>query len=44
VLSDAHSYPKYRVNNVVSNLPEFWQAFGCHAGQKMVRVKACHIW
>jgi len=44
VLSDPHSYPKYRVNNVVSNLPEFWQAFGCHAGQKMVRVKACHIW
>jgi endothelin-converting enzyme/putative endopeptidase len=44
VLSDPHSYPKYRVNNVVSNLPEFWQAFGCQAGQKMVRVKACHIW
>jgi endothelin-converting enzyme/putative endopeptidase len=44
VLSDPHSYPRYRVNNVVSNMPEFWQAFGCHAGQKMVRAKACRIW
>jgi endothelin-converting enzyme/putative endopeptidase len=44
VLSDPHSYPKYRVNNVVSNMPEFWQAFGCHPGQKMVRAKACRIW
>ncbi len=44
VLSDPHSYPKYRVNNVVSNMPEFWQAFGCKAGQKMVREKACHVW
>jgi len=44
VLSNPHSYPKYRVNNVVSNFPEFWQAFGCHEGQKMVRVKYCRIW
>ncbi len=44
VLTDVHSYPKYRVNDVVSNMPEFWQAFGCHAGQKMVRAKACRIW
>ena len=44
VLTDPHSYPKYRVNNVVSNMPEFWKAFGCHADQKMVRTKACRIW
>jgi endothelin-converting enzyme/putative endopeptidase len=44
VLSDPHSYPKYRVNNVVSNMPEFWQAFGCQPGQRMVRAKACRIW
>jgi predicted metalloendopeptidase len=34
VLTNPHSYPKYRVNNVVSNFPEFWEAFGCHDGQK----------
>ena len=44
VLTNPHSYPKYRVNNVVSNMPEFKQAFGCHQGQKMVRQKFCRIW
>jgi len=44
VLTDPHSYPKYRVNNVVSNMPEFQQAFGCRDGQKMVRPNFCRIW
>lgn len=44
VLANPHSYAKYRVNNVVSNFPEFREAFGCHEGQKMVRVKYCRIW
>lgn len=44
VLSDPHSNPKYRVNNVVSNMPEFKQAFGCHEGQKMVQQDFCRIW
>jgi len=44
VLTNPHSYPKYRVNNVVSNFPEFAQAFGCHQGQKMVRAHVCHVW
>jgi putative endopeptidase len=44
VLTDPHTYPKYRVNNVVSNMPEFKQAFGCHEGQKMVRQNFCRIW
>jgi endothelin-converting enzyme/putative endopeptidase len=44
VLTNPHSYPKYRVNNVVSNFPEFREAFGCHEGHKMVRVKYCRIW
>jgi endothelin-converting enzyme/putative endopeptidase len=44
VLTNPHSYPKYRVNNVVSNMPEFKQAFGCHEGQKMVRQNFCRIW
>jgi putative endopeptidase len=29
---------------VVSNMPEFQKAFGCTAGQPMVREKACKIW
>src|SRR5215469_15355930 len=44
VLTNPHSYPKYRVNNVVSNMPEFRQAFGCHEGQKMVHKDYCRIW
>ena len=44
VLTDPHSYPKYRVNNVLSNMPEFWQAFGCKKGTPMVRDNACRVW
>ena len=44
VLSNPHSYRVYRVNNVVSNMPEFQQAFNCKQGQKMVRQNACRIW
>ena len=39
-----HSPEKYRVNGVVSNLPEFGQAFGCKAGAPMVNPKACRVW
>jgi endothelin-converting enzyme/putative endopeptidase len=42
--SNPHSTPKYRVNGVVSNMPEFQQAFGCKKGQPMVRENACHVW
>jgi putative endopeptidase len=44
VLTNPHSIPKYRVNNVVSNMPEFAQAFSCKIGQKMVRKNACRLW
>jgi putative endopeptidase len=44
VLSDPHSYPKYRVNNTVANMPEFAVAFGCHKGQHEARVNACRVW
>jgi endothelin-converting enzyme/putative endopeptidase len=44
VLTNPHTYSKYRVNNVVANFPEFREAFGCKEGQKMVRVKYCRIW
>lgn len=44
VLTNPHSLPKYRVNNVVSNMPEFQQAFSCKAGTPMVRAKQCRVW
>ena len=42
--TDPHSPGKYRINGIVANLPEFAQAFGCKAGQPMVRANACKIW
>jgi endothelin-converting enzyme/putative endopeptidase len=44
VTTDPHSMPVFRIDNVVSNMPEFAQAFGCKAGQKMVRANACRVW
>jgi putative endopeptidase len=44
VTTDPHSLPLYRVDNVLSNMPEFAHAFGCKAGQKMVRANACRVW
>jgi endothelin-converting enzyme/putative endopeptidase len=42
--TDPHSLPKWRVNGTVSNMPEFQKAWGCKAGQKMVRQNACRVW
>ncbi|HET7205074.1 MAG TPA: M13 family metallopeptidase [Terriglobales bacterium] len=44
VLTQGHSLDRYRVNNVVGNMPEFAHAFGCHKGQPMVHAKQCRVW
>jgi endothelin-converting enzyme/putative endopeptidase len=44
VLTNPHSIPKYRVNNVVSNMPEFEEAFSCKKGSPMVRANQCRVW
>ena len=44
VLTNPHSIPKYRVNNVVANMPEFQQAFSCKKGAPMVHANACRVW
>jgi len=44
VMSQGHSLARYRVNNVVSNMPEFAHAFSCKPGQPMVRAKSCRVW
>jgi endothelin-converting enzyme/putative endopeptidase len=41
---DPHSPNEFRVNGVVSNMPEFGQAFSCKEGQPMMRVNACRVW
>jgi putative endopeptidase len=42
--TDPHSPGQYRVNGVVSNMPEFQKAFACTANQPMVRQDACRVW
>jgi putative endopeptidase len=42
--TDPHSPDKYRANGVVSNTPEFQQAFQCKAGSAMVRERRCRVW
>jgi len=43
-ITNPHSPNEYRINGVVSNMPEFGAAFACKAGQPMVRVPACRVW
>jgi putative endopeptidase len=43
-VTDPHSPLEYRINGVVSNMPEFQNAFSCKVGQPMVREKPCRIW
>jgi putative endopeptidase len=42
--TDPHSPGAFRVIGSVSNMPEFQEAFGCKAGQPMVRENACRAW
>ena len=38
VLTDPHSPPLFRVNGPLSNLPEFYEAFGVQKGDKLYRA------
>ncbi len=42
--TDPHSPPKYRVNGTLSDNPDFWNAYKCKPGDKMVRQNACRVW
>jgi len=44
VTVDPHSPREWRVNGVVSNMPEFREAYGCKADAPMVRQNACRVW
>jgi endothelin-converting enzyme/putative endopeptidase len=44
-LTNPHSPGKYRINGIVSDLPEFQKAFRCGDNSAMVRgSKACKVW
>ncbi|HKR33098.1 MAG TPA: M13-type metalloendopeptidase, partial [Terriglobales bacterium] len=44
--TDPHSPPKYRINGVVVNMPEFSKSFSCKAGQPMTKPaeQVCKVW
>jgi putative endopeptidase len=44
IQTDVHSLAKFRVNGVVSDLPEFAEAFKCTEGQSMAPKNRCTIW
>jgi putative endopeptidase len=44
VMSDPHSPERYRANGVVSDMPEFQQAFHCKPDAPMVRKDQCRVW
>ena len=44
ITTNPHSLNEFRVNFVEKNSPEFWKAFGCHKGQKMVSDEPCRVW
>jgi putative endopeptidase len=43
-ITNPHSPDEYRINGVVSNLPEFGKAFACRVGQPMMHSQPCKVW
>jgi endothelin-converting enzyme/putative endopeptidase len=43
-ITNPHSPDEFRINGVVSNMPDFAKAFSCKVGQPMVRPQACRVW
>ena len=42
--TDPHAAGEFRTNGVVSNLPQFSDAFGCKPDSKMYAAKGCRVW
>ncbi len=43
-VTNPHSPNEFRINGVVSDMPEFSKTFSCKPGQPMVRAQACRVW
>ncbi|MBC5993502.1 M13 family metallopeptidase [Pontibacter cellulosilyticus] len=43
ILTDPHSPGRFRTNGPVSNMPEFYKAFGCDQGDPMFKAEANRI-
>jgi endothelin-converting enzyme/putative endopeptidase len=43
-ITNQHSPGIYRINGVVSDLPQFQKAFGCGNNKPMVPKKVCRVW
>ncbi len=43
-MTNPHSPGFARINGIVTNLPQFAAAFGCKAGQPMVKAQVCKVW
>jgi len=43
LLSDVHAPPKWRVNGPLSNIPDFYEAFGVKPGQAMWRPESDRV-
>jgi predicted metalloendopeptidase len=44
VQTDPHPPGRFRANGTLMNMPEFAAAFGCKAGDAMVRQQLCVVW
>ena len=44
ILTNPHTVPWLRVNNVVANMPEFQKAFGCKASDALAHATQCRVW
>ena len=44
IMSDVHSPAMYRINGPMSNMPEFFAAFGIKEGEAMYRKEVVKIW
>jgi len=43
MLTDVHAPAKERVNGPMANIPEFYEAFGIKAGDKMHRADSLRV-
>ncbi|MFN7928086.1 MAG: M13 family metallopeptidase [Blastocatellia bacterium] len=44
IQTDPHPPGRFRCNGTVMNMPEFAAAFGCKAGDAMVKAQRCVVW